>query len=113
MILDTIYRTASGVVRITDFMAIAAPTSTIVRLVTGIAGEVEVECELVIRFDYGITIPWVSRANKNTLTAVAGPNLLVLWTPVRLRGEDMRTVGSFKVRKGETVPFALCYSESH
>lgn len=113
MILETTYRTATGTVRITDFMPMHAPTSAIVRLVTGIAGEVELDCELVIRFDYGIMIPWVSRADKNTLTAVAGPNLLVLRTPVKLRGEDMRTVGSFTVRKGQTVPFTLCYSESH
>jgi GH15 family glucan-1,4-alpha-glucosidase len=113
MILETNYRTASGVVRITDFMPMGTPTSAIVRLVTGISGEVELDSELVIRFDYGITIPWVSRADKHTLTAVAGPNLLVLWTPVSLRGEDMRTVGNFMVRKGQTVPFTLSYSESH
>jgi GH15 family glucan-1,4-alpha-glucosidase len=113
MILETTYRTASGAVRMTDFMPMGTSTSAIVRVVTGIAGEVEMDCELVVRFDYGITIPWVSRADRNTLTAVAGPNLLVLRTPVKLRGEDMRTVGSFVVRKGETVPFTLCYSESH
>jgi GH15 family glucan-1,4-alpha-glucosidase len=113
MILETTYRTASGVVRVTDFMPMGTPTSAIVRLVTGITGEVELDCELVIRFDYGVTIPWVSRANNRTLTAVAGPNLLVLRTPVKLRGEDMRTVGSFTIRKGATIPFTLCYSESH
>jgi GH15 family glucan-1,4-alpha-glucosidase len=32
---------------------------------------------------------------------------------VKLRGEDMRTVGWFTVRKGETLPFTLCYAESH
>ena len=39
--------------------------------------------ELVIRFDYGITIPWMRRIDSKTHTAVAGPHLLTLRTPAR------------------------------
>ena len=114
LILDTTYRTKTGTVRITDFMPrTKSERSSIVRVVTGIAGKVEMKCELVIRFDYGITIPWVNRQNRSTLTAVAGPNMLVLHTPVALRGEDMRTVGEFAVRRGESVSFALTYMRSY
>lgn len=114
LVLDTIYRTKTGAVRITDFMPRAkSQRSSIIRLVTGIEGKVEMRCELVIRFDYGITIPWVSRADKRTLTAVAGPHLLVLRTPAELRGEDMRTVGEFTIGKGKTVPFELTYMRSY
>jgi len=113
MILETVWRTKTGSVRVTDFMPIGTPHSSIVRLIHGLSGKVEMNCELVIRFDYGVTIPWVSRHDNKTLTAVAGPNILVLRTPVKLRGKDMKTVGSFTVKKGETIPFVLTHAISY
>jgi GH15 family glucan-1,4-alpha-glucosidase len=47
------------------------------------------------------------------LRAVAGPDMAVLRTPIRLRGENMRTVGEFTVAAGECVPFVLSYGPSH
>ena len=68
--------------------------------------------ELVIRFDYGKTVPWVRRGDDG-LTAIAGPDALRLHTPVDLEGKDFRTVGRFEVRAGETVPFRLSCFESY
>ena len=68
--------------------------------------------ELVIRFDYGVTIPWVNRIDTKTIAAVAGPNLLSVRTPVELHGENMHPAADFTVRKGERVPFVLSYRES-
>ncbi len=112
-ILETTFKTKSGSVRLIDFMPIGSPNISIVRIVEGLDGEVEMQSELVIRFDYGVTIPWVSRSDRNVRTAVAGPHLLVLRSPVTLRGKDMRTVGKFKVKKGDRLPFVLSYGESH
>jgi GH15 family glucan-1,4-alpha-glucosidase len=39
--------------------------------------------------------------------------MLVLRTPVPLRGEDLRTVGEFSVAAGETVPFVLSHGPSY
>jgi GH15 family glucan-1,4-alpha-glucosidase len=47
------------------------------------------------------------------LLAVSGPDMVVLRTPVRLRGEDFKTIGDFTVSVGETIPFVLTYSASH
>jgi hypothetical protein len=47
--------------------------------------------------------------DENGLQAVAGPDILVLRTPVELHGEDHRTVGEFSVAAGETVPFVLSH----
>ena len=41
-------------------------------------GHVAMTTELVIRFDYGVTIPWMRRIDNKTHTAVAGPHLLDL-----------------------------------
>src|SRR5271155_5046075 len=46
----------------------------------------------------------VSRLADGGLSAVAGPEMLILDTPVVLRGEDLRTVGTFSVEAGETIP---------
>ena len=52
----------------------------------------------------GAIVPWVTRLDDDTLRAVAGPDMVVLRTPVRLSGQNMRTVGEFEVAGGETVP---------
>jgi GH15 family glucan-1,4-alpha-glucosidase len=48
-----------------------------------------------------------------TLRAVAGPDMVVLRTPARLRGEDLATVSDLTVEAGEVVPFVLTYGPSH
>ena len=44
---------------------------------------------------------------------VAGPDGLLLRTPVDLRGEDFSTVAEFTVAQGERVPFELIWHPSH
>ncbi|HEX4157071.1 MAG TPA: glycoside hydrolase family 15 protein [Rhizomicrobium sp.] len=113
LILETRFKTSKGEAVLVDFMPVGTDHSCIVRLVMGLSGYVEFETELVIRFDYGITVPWVARISERALSAVAGPNLLTLHTFAPLYGEDMRTKGKFAVRAGETVPFVLMHSPSH
>jgi GH15 family glucan-1,4-alpha-glucosidase len=68
--------------------------------------------ELTIRFDYGSLVPWVNRTD-NGLIAIAGPDAIRLTTPVRLRGENFRTVADFTVSAGESIPFTLTWFPSH
>jgi GH15 family glucan-1,4-alpha-glucosidase len=69
--------------------------------------------ELVLRFDYGRTIPWVTRMDDGGLRAIAGPDLVTLHTPAAIRGEDLKTVAEFEVAEGETVPFVLTHGPSN
>src|SRR5437868_14923368 len=94
-------------------MPVEEPHSSIIRLVIGREGTVRLHNDLVIRFDYGISVPWVNRRDEATITATVGLNMLVIRTPVPLKGKDMRTQGDFTVRKGETVPFVMTYCPSH
>ncbi|MBA2587900.1 MAG: glycoside hydrolase family 15 protein [Alphaproteobacteria bacterium] len=112
LILETTFTTATGKARVIDFMPPGTPGSCIVRIVECLEGHVEMRTELAIRFDYGVTIPWVSRRDSRTLAAVAGPHLLTLRTPADVRGENMHSVAEFKLNKGETMPFVLAYGES-
>jgi GH15 family glucan-1,4-alpha-glucosidase len=113
LILETLFVTKTGTARLLDFMPPGTADGTLVRIVEGVSGHVAFESELVIRFDYGITIPWLRRVDSKTHIAVAGRNLLTLRTPVESHGENMHSVAAFTVKKGDRVPFVISYTQSH
>src|SRR6266550_6793009 len=113
LILETTFETDSGAVTLVDFMPPRGDNSDVVRLVRGESGRVRMAMELVLRFDYGSIVPWVSRLADGTWRAIAGPDMVVLHTPVKLTGRDFTTVAEFDVGAGETVPFVLTYGASH
>jgi GH15 family glucan-1,4-alpha-glucosidase len=112
LILETDLHTNEGGVRYIDFMPPRGTNPDIVRIVEGLSGTVTVRMELIIRFDYGSIVPWV-RQRHGGLEAVAGPNALILHTPVKTHGEDLKTVAEFTVGKGDRVPFVLTWFASH
>src|SRR5215210_5067852 len=97
LVLESDWQTDTGHARVIDFMPPRETKPDIVRIVEGLEGEVRMRSEIAIRFDYGSVIPWVRRARGDRL-AIAGPDALVLRTPVDLRGENLTTVGEFTVR---------------
>jgi GH15 family glucan-1,4-alpha-glucosidase len=113
LILETCFETADGAAMLIDFMPRHSANSTIVRLVVGTRGQVKMHSELILRFGYGAVVPWVSRVETGALRAIAGPDMVVLHTPVHMRGQDLTTVGEFTIARGETIPFVLTYSPSH
>ena len=113
LILETRFETANGVVALIDFMPPRGHASDIVRLVRGVTGKVKLQMQLVIRFGFGVDIPWVKRTEDGALLAIAGPDMTVLRTPIETRGEDLTTVANFEVSEGETLPFVLTYGPSH
>ena len=113
LILETRFETANGTVALIDFMPPRGHASDVVRLVRGVSGRVRMMMQLVIRFGFGVDIPWVKRTADGALLAIGGPDMTVLRTPVETRGEDLTTVADFWVGEGETVPFVLTYGPSH
>ena len=113
MILETEMETAQGTILITDFMPPRDACSDLVRIVRGISGTVQMRMELVLRFDYGSVVPWVSQLNDRTLRAVAGPDMVTLTTRVPVRGEQMTTVADFTVSEGAEETFVLTWGPSH
>ncbi|MGV3516344.1 glycoside hydrolase family 15 protein [Luteitalea sp.] len=113
LVLETRVETSTGVVTVIDFMPPRGRNSDIVRLVRGDRGCVRMRSELVLRFDSGRTIPWVSRLPDGAIRAVAGPDLVTLHTSVPLHGEDLTTIGEFEVPAGTTVSFLLTHGASH
>jgi len=113
LILETYFETADGAVVLVDFMPFHGDRSEIVRLVHGTRGRVRMHTELILRFGYGAVVPWVTRLESGVLRAIAGPDMVLLRTPVHLQGKNMTTVGEFTVMRGETIPLVLSYARSH
>jgi GH15 family glucan-1,4-alpha-glucosidase len=113
LILETVFTTANGVARVTDFMPYSRHDNGVVRIVTGLQGQVNFDMELIIRFDYGSTVPWVERHDEQTITAVAGPEMVVIRSTIDMKGKDLRTVSQFRVREGERTIFSLSHQPSY
>ena len=111
LVLETELETETGRAAIVDFMP-PADGAHLVRIVVGRSGRVVFQTELVVRFNYGATVPWVNRLDDGSINAIAGPERLLLRTPVALYGEDLRTVGEFAVEAGQSIPFVLSYGAS-
>jgi GH15 family glucan-1,4-alpha-glucosidase len=112
LVLETEFETDDGTVALIDFMPPRHHTPDVVRIVEGRSGRVPMRMELIIRFDYGSIVPWVT-SGDGRLQAVAGPEALCLDTPVATRGEDLRTVAEFEVNAGDRLPFVLAWYPSN
>ena len=113
LILETRFETPDGAATLIDFMSQRGTGSRIIRIVRGEKGRVSMHSQLVMRFGYGAVVPWVTRLDDYTIRAIAGPDMILLRSEVKMRGENMRTVGDFTVSAGETVSFVMTYATSH
>ena len=118
MVLNTHFENEQGEVLLTDFMPVRGKHSHVVRKVRGLRGKVDMRMEFVLRFDYGLTIPWVTEGDHE-LRAVSGPNMVVLrsqcvkGSAAHLHGEDLTTVADFTLEEGQEVCFILSYAASN
>ena len=116
LVLETTFTTATGTVRLTDAMAFAAgqrehelgldSPHELLRLVAGVAGEVELVMELAPRPEYGLVRPLFRRTDGGGRT-FGGPNQAVVAAGVPTEVQDATMRASFRVRQGEQVGFAL------
>jgi len=113
LILETDFETTDGAVSVIDFMPIRHALSDLVRVVVGRRGSVEMRMELILRFNYGVSIPWASRLADGAVQYIAGPDMVVLRALTPVKNEDLKTVASFVVKAGETLPFVLTHIASH
>jgi GH15 family glucan-1,4-alpha-glucosidase len=112
LILVSRFETAEGAVELIDLMPILDERRAVLRLVRGLSGRVQMHTEIVLRFGYGDTVPWVEHRYRGVV-ATAGPHRVIIRTPVALHGRAFRTLGEFTVAAGETVPFTMTYRASH
>jgi GH15 family glucan-1,4-alpha-glucosidase len=111
LVLETEFQTETGTAVIVDFMP-PADGAHLARIVVGRSGRVDFRTEFVARFNYGASVPWVRQLYDGSISAVAGPERLVLRSQIPLHGEDLKTVGDFTVEEGQSVAFVLSYGAS-
>src|SRR5690348_9075699 len=111
--LETVFETADGVATVTDFMPFREQNERIdvIRLIEGREGSVPIRMELAARFGYGEITPRLR--HKEGMYAVGGSDALILRTPVKVYGEDLKTVARFTVSRGDTIPFTLIHYQSN
>ena len=76
-------------VTLLDVMPTGDDRADVVRRLTGVSGTVRMRHEWVVRLDYGAIRPWVRRRDirgEEVITAVAGPDKLILRGPRLPRG---------------------------
>jgi GH15 family glucan-1,4-alpha-glucosidase len=117
LVIETVFTTASGTVRLTDAMAFAegqrghelgldAPHE-LLRSVKALEGEVELELELAPRAEYGLVRPLFREEGDGGRT-FGGPNRIGVRAGVPVRVDDEGTMrASFALAAGETVGFAM------
>jgi GH15 family glucan-1,4-alpha-glucosidase len=121
LVLETIFTTGTGSVRLTDSMAFAegqrhhaigldAPHE-ILRLVDGIEGSVEMRFELAPRPEYGLVRPLL-RATPDGGRTFGGPNQIAVNTGIPVEVADSTMAASFTVSAGEEVGFAMRWAAS-
>ena len=114
-ILETHFETASGAAILTDFMPVGEDgeeRADVVRIIRCVRGEISMEMELVIRFNYGQSLPWVRRRDYG-MSAIAGPDAVEIHTRLDLEGRDMATYSEFTLREGESESVTMSYHRSH
>jgi GH15 family glucan-1,4-alpha-glucosidase len=112
-ILETRFETGEGVATLIDFMPPRRQHAHLIRIVKGERGKVAFHSELVLRFANGAIVPWVTRVDDTTIRGIAGPDMAVLRSLARMRGENFKTVGDFTVASGEELPLVLSFARSH
>ena len=119
-VLQTTHETSTGVVQVTDFMPIGDGRADLVRRIEGVSGTVRIRHEWVVRFGYGKVRPWVSRRADapqigagEMISAIAGPDMLVLRGSRLPHAVDGRHEDEFDVAAGERLTFSTTWFKSH
>jgi len=119
-ILETTFRTAEGVVTLTDFMPALTevqkrralqPLRALLRIVEGCAGCVPMRLEYAPRPVYGTGGLQLRQQTSHQVTALRGRHATHLMCEVPVRTASDRTTAAFEVSAGRRLRFALTYAQ--
>ncbi|MFG2564737.1 glycoside hydrolase family 15 protein [Streptomyces sp. NPDC048567] len=112
LVLESVWRTATGVVRVTDFMPPREGEPQVIRIVEGLTGEVAMVSAMRPRFGYGRIHPWIHEVGGR-MVAEAGADALWLDAGVQQVEKDGTVVSAFTATAGEVQAFVLSWCPSH
>ena len=123
-VLQTIFRTAPGIVSVTDFMPAPADHDDnpetppeapyeIHRIVTCLVGNMELRCDFQPRHDYARTVPSFRLLSGDSsgaaVQARGGRQTMTLLADIPLPFNDRGVICDFTLTEGETATFVLSY----
>nr|WP_284507038.1 glycoside hydrolase family 15 protein [Caballeronia sp. GAFFF1] len=108
LVMETDFELGDGAVRVIDFMPVGEASSSVVRMVVGLRGVVQMNMSLCLRFNYGALRPW-SEPIDGAIRSCIGPDGVFLRADIALCMDKGRAQASFAVQAGESVTFALSY----
>jgi GH15 family glucan-1,4-alpha-glucosidase len=121
MAVETTFSTPAGTAVLVDALAVgpnerghelgAGAPSVLMRQVSGVDGEIELELEYAPRPEYGLIHP-VLNPVEGGVTAQGGADVLALSSPIAVDIDELVARARFTVRAGETIAFALGHATS-
>ncbi|XIG72525.1 glucoamylase (plasmid) [Streptomyces sp. SGAir0957] len=114
MVLQTEWATESGTVKVTDFMVPGDEAPQVVRIVTGVQGQVAMRSLLRARPGYGRTVPRLEHLAEGQLAIELGEDgdgRLWLDSTKSVQADDGDIHADFTVVEGEQVSFVLSWRE--
>jgi GH15 family glucan-1,4-alpha-glucosidase len=114
-LLETTFTTADGEVVLLDVMPVGDGRADVVRRVACTRGTVRMSHDWVVRADYGLVRPWVSREQahgQDVVVAVAGPDKFVLRGPHLPHGHHGHHSHEFDLSAGDEVTFSTTWVRS-
>jgi GH15 family glucan-1,4-alpha-glucosidase len=112
LVLETEITTATGTVRVVDFMPIRqGESSAIIRIVSGLEGNVALRSDLKLRFDYGTVAPWFNET-KGAIIGTVGADLVVMRSDVPFERDGPNLNARFPVRVGQRIILTLQHAPS-
>ncbi len=115
-VLETTFTTDHGVVTLTDLMPRNDGRADLVRKLKGVRGTVRMRHEWRVRLDYGRVRPWVRRMtieDEKVITAIGGPDQLVLRGPRLPTARDGSHNDEFDVAEGDELVFSMTWFPSY
>ena len=113
MVLETTFDTGSGEVRVVDCMPLPRDrhdaAASLIRVVEGIRGRVEMVSDLTLRFDYGHIWPWIQEQDEG-IVASGGPDAVLVTGDVRHAVDgDAHLTARFAVEPGDRVVLRMSW----
>ncbi|MEW1687538.1 glycoside hydrolase family 15 protein [Streptomyces sp. NPDC091265] len=112
LVLESLWRTPTGSVRVLDFMPPRDGAPQVIRIVEGVSGEVPMVSALRPRPGYGSVSPWIHEVGGR-MVAEAGADALWLDTGVQQVEKGGVIVSAFTVAARQSVAFVFSWCPSH
>jgi GH15 family glucan-1,4-alpha-glucosidase len=112
LVLETVFATPEGDVAVLDFMTMDEDRRSLMRIVEGRAGQVEMISELKLRFEYGRVSPFIRAGASREITAMVGPDAVIIRSDRDFECGEGRLATRFSLSAGERTCFEMSWFSS-